>query len=106
VEYGDERDPKMRAFLEEIAPMNNVEKIRKPMMVVAGKNDPRVPVSESDQIVAALKRNGRPVWYMVAKDEGHGYQKKANGDFSREKANVFEVVKTGSAQLWLVQSVS
>ena len=81
VEYGDERDPKMRAFLEKIAPMNNVEKIRKPMMVVAGKNDPRVPVSESDQIVAALKRNGTPVWYMVAKDEGHGYQKKANGDF-------------------------
>ena len=81
VEYGDERDPKMRAFLEKIAPMNNVEKIRKPMMVVAGKNDPRVPVNESDQIVAALKRNGTPVWYMVAKDEGHGYQKKANGDF-------------------------
>jgi hypothetical protein len=81
VEYGDERDPKMRAFLEKIAPMNNVKKIRKPMMVVAGKNDPRVPVSESDQIVAALKRNGTPVWYMVAKDEGHGYQKKANGDF-------------------------
>jgi hypothetical protein len=61
--------------------MNNVEKIRKPMMVVAGKNDPRVPVSESDQIVASLERNGTPVWYMVAKDEGHGYQKKANGDF-------------------------
>jgi dipeptidyl aminopeptidase/acylaminoacyl peptidase len=81
VEYGDERDPKMRAFLEKIAPMNNVEKIRKPMMVVAGKNDPRVPVNESDQIVAALKRNGTPVWYIVAKDEGHVYQKKANGDF-------------------------
>jgi dipeptidyl aminopeptidase/acylaminoacyl peptidase len=81
VEYGDERDPKMRAFLEKIAPMNNVEKIRKPMMVVAGKNAPRVPVSESDQIVASLKRNGTPVWYMVAKDEGHGYQKKANGEF-------------------------
>jgi dipeptidyl aminopeptidase/acylaminoacyl peptidase len=81
VEYGDERDPKMRAFLEKIAPMNNIEKIRKPMLVVAGKNDPRVPVSESDQIAAALEKQGTPVWYMVAADEGHGYQKKANSDF-------------------------
>ncbi|HEX3682477.1 MAG TPA: prolyl oligopeptidase family serine peptidase [Bryobacteraceae bacterium] len=81
VEYGDERDPKMRAFLEKIAPMNNIEKIQKPMLVVAGKNDPRVPVSESDQIVAALKKQGTPVWYIVAKDEGHGYRKKDNADF-------------------------
>jgi dipeptidyl aminopeptidase/acylaminoacyl peptidase len=81
VEYGDERDPKMREFLERIAPMNNIEKIKKPMLVVAGKNDPRVPVSESDQIVAALKKAGTPVWYIMAKDEGHGFQKKANQDF-------------------------
>jgi dipeptidyl aminopeptidase/acylaminoacyl peptidase len=81
VEYGDERDPKMREFLERIAPMNNIEKIKKPMMVMAGKNDPRVPVSESDQIVAALNKQGTPVWYMMAKDEGHGFQKKANRDF-------------------------
>jgi dipeptidyl aminopeptidase/acylaminoacyl peptidase len=81
VEYGDERDPKMREFLERIAPMNNVEKIKKPMMVVAGKNDPRVPVTESDQIVGALKKQGTPVWYVMAKDEGHGFQKKANADF-------------------------
>jgi dipeptidyl aminopeptidase/acylaminoacyl peptidase len=80
-EYGDERDPKMREFLERIAPMNNIEKIKKPMLVVAGKNDPRVPVSESDQIVAALKKEGTPVWYVMAKDEGHGYQKKANQDY-------------------------
>jgi dipeptidyl aminopeptidase/acylaminoacyl peptidase len=81
VEYGDERDPKMREFLERITPMNNLDKIRKPMMVVAGKNDPRVPVSESDQIVAGLKKEGTPVWYLMAKDEGHGYQKKPNQDF-------------------------
>jgi len=81
VEYGDERDPKMRAFLEKIAPMNNIEKIKKPMLVVAGKNDPRVPVSESDQIARALKRQGTPVWYLIANDEGHGFQKKANQDF-------------------------
>jgi dipeptidyl aminopeptidase/acylaminoacyl peptidase len=81
VEYGDERDPKMREFLQRIAPMNNVEKIKTPMMVVAGKNDPRVPVTESDQIVAALKKQGTPIWYVMAKDEGHGFQKKANADF-------------------------
>ena len=81
VEYGDERDPKMREFLERIAPINNIQKIKKPMMVVAGKNDPRVPVSESDQIVAALKKQGTPVWYIVAKDEGHGYEKKTNRDY-------------------------
>jgi dipeptidyl aminopeptidase/acylaminoacyl peptidase len=82
VEYGDERDPKMREFLERIAPMNNIAKIKKPMMVVAGKNDPRVPVSESDQIVAALKKQGTPVWYVMAKDEGHGFQKKNNSDYA------------------------
>ncbi|MGB7844603.1 MAG: alpha/beta fold hydrolase [Candidatus Acidiferrum sp.] len=81
VEYGDERDPKMREFLERIAPMNNIDKIKKPMLVVAGKNDPRVPVSESDQIVAALKKSGTPVWYIMAKDEGHGFQKKPNQDY-------------------------
>jgi len=81
VEYGDERDPKMREFLERIAPMNNIDKIKKPMMVVAGKNDPRVPVSESDQIAAALTKAGTPIWYIMAKDEGHGFQKKPNQDY-------------------------
>jgi dipeptidyl aminopeptidase/acylaminoacyl peptidase len=81
VEYGDERDPKMREYLEKIAPMNNIEKIKKPMFVIAGKNDPRVPVSESQQIADALKKQGTPVWLLIAKDEGHGYRKKANQDF-------------------------
>ena len=81
VEYGDERDPKMRDFLEKIAPMNHVDQIKKPMLVVAGKNDPRVPVSESVQIVAALKKEGTPAWYLMATDEGHGYRKKVNQDF-------------------------
>jgi len=81
VEYGDERDPKMHAFLEKIAPMNNIDKIKKPMLVVAGKNDPRVPVSESEQIVAALKKEGTPVWFLIGKDEGHGFRKKTNQDF-------------------------
>jgi dipeptidyl aminopeptidase/acylaminoacyl peptidase len=81
VEYGDERDPKMREFLEKIAPMNNIDKIKKPMFVIAGKNDPRVPVSESQQIADALKTQGTPVWLLIAKDEGHGYRKKGNQDF-------------------------
>ena len=81
VEYGDERDPQMRAYLEKIAPMNNIEKIKKPMLVIAGKNDPRVPVSESQQIAEALKQAGTPVWLMIANDEGHGYRKKPNQDF-------------------------
>ena len=81
VEYGDERDPKMREFLEKIAPMNSIDKIRKPMFVIAGKNDPRVPVSESQQIADALKKQGTPVWLLIAKDEGHGYRKKVNQDY-------------------------
>ena len=81
VEYGDERDPKMREFLEKIAPMNNIERIKKPMFVIAGKNDPRVPVTESQQIADALKKVDTPVWLMIANDEGHGYRKKPNQDF-------------------------
>ena len=81
VEYGDERDPKMREYLEKIAPMNNIDKIKQPMLVIAGKNDPRVPVSESQQIFDALKKQGTATWLMIAKDEGHGYRKKTNQDF-------------------------
>ena len=81
VEYGDERDPKMREYLGKIAPMNNAEKIKKPMFVIAGKNDPRVPLSESQQIAEALKKQGTPVWYLMAKDEGHGFRKKPIQDF-------------------------
>jgi len=80
-EYGDERDPKMRAFLESIAPMNHVQNITKPIFIVAGANDPRVPKSEADQIVAALQKEGTPVWYLVGKNEGHGFSKKANADY-------------------------
>lgn len=89
VEYGDERDPKMRAFLESIAPVRHAGDIRKPLLVAAGANDPRVPVTESDQIVAAVETNGVPVWYVVGKNEGHGFQKKANSDFLRTVQTVF-----------------
>jgi dipeptidyl aminopeptidase/acylaminoacyl peptidase len=81
VEYGDERDPKMAEFLERIAPLNNAQKITKPLFVVAGANDPRVPKTEAEQIVATLKKQATPVWFLMAKDEGHGFAKKKNADF-------------------------
>jgi dipeptidyl aminopeptidase/acylaminoacyl peptidase len=81
VEYGDERDPAQSEFMERIAALNNAQKITKPMFVVQGANDPRVPKSEAEQIVATLKKQGTPVWYLVGKDEGHGFQKKKNVDF-------------------------
>ncbi|MGH8856404.1 MAG: alpha/beta hydrolase family protein, partial [Telluria sp.] len=81
VEYGDERDPEMRKWMEAMAPANNAAKIRKPLFVVQGKNDPRVPWQEADQIVATVKKNGTPVWYMTANDEGHGFGKKVNADY-------------------------
>jgi len=81
VEYGDERDPKMRAFQMQIAPVKNADKIRKPLFIVQGKNDPRVPQNEAEQMVATLKKQKTPVWYLLAKDEGHGFAKKKNADF-------------------------
>jgi dipeptidyl aminopeptidase/acylaminoacyl peptidase len=81
VEYGDERDPAMREFLLSISPLNNASKITKPMFVVQGKNDPRVPYTESEQMVSTIRKNGGPVWYLLADDEGHGFAKKSNQDF-------------------------
>ncbi len=81
VEYGDERDSTLRAWMERTAPLNNVDQVTKPLFIVQGMNDPRVPRSESEQMVAALKRRGVPVWYLMAKDEGHGFRKKGNQDF-------------------------
>ena len=81
VEYGDERDPEMRKFLEAISPLNNAGKIRKPLFVIQGRNDPRVPYTEAEQIVAQLKKQNTPVWFLMANDEGHGFAKKSNSDF-------------------------
>src|SRR5688500_2745188 len=80
-EYGDERDPAMREFLLSISPLNNASKITKPLFVVQGKNDPRVPYTESEQMVAIIRKNQGPVWYLLADDEGHGFAKKSNQDF-------------------------
>ena len=81
VEYGDERDPATRAFLESIAPLNHAEKIKKPLFVVQGKNDPRVHYSESEQMVAKVREAGQTVWYLRAENEGHGFVRKENSDF-------------------------
>ena len=89
VEYGDERDPQMRAFLESISPLNHVEKMDVPMFVVQGENDPRVPVTEAMQLVSALRERGRTVWYMNALNEGHGYRKKENRDIYQQASVLF-----------------
>lgn len=81
VEYGDERDPKIAAFFEKIAPLNNAHKIKKPMFIIQGKNDPRVPYTEARQMVEKIKNNKGEVWYLEASDEGHGFRKKHNQDF-------------------------
>jgi dipeptidyl aminopeptidase/acylaminoacyl peptidase len=81
VEYGDERDPEMRAFLTKISPLNSAAKISKPLFVIHGKNDPRVSLNEAEQIVSTLEKSSTPVWYLMAKDEGHGFGKKKNQDF-------------------------
>ena len=81
VEYGDERDPEMREFLNSISPTTNAYKITKPLFVVQGFNDPRVPYTEAEQIVDIVRKNDGKVWYLLAKDEGHGFRKKTNRDY-------------------------
>jgi Tol biopolymer transport system component/dienelactone hydrolase len=81
IEYGDERDPAMRKFLKEISPITHADKITKPLLIIQGANDARVPLEESQQIAEALKKKGTPVRMLVAGDEGHGFRKKSNRDF-------------------------
>ena len=89
VEYGDERNPDMEAFLQNISPNNNVDQIQVPMFVVQGENDPRVPVTEAEQVVKSLRDNGKKVWYMNALNEGHGYRKKENRDIYQQAVILF-----------------
>lgn len=89
VEYGDERDTAMYAFLEKISPLTNAGKITKPLFIVQGGNDPRVPRTEAVQMADKVKANGGEVWYLEAKDEGHGFRKKANADFQRYATVMF-----------------
>lgn len=88
-EYGDERDPEMRAFFKQISPLRNAERITAPLFVIQGQNDPRVPVTESEQIVRQVRANGHPVWYMNALNEGHGFARRENQDLMRDLVVLF-----------------
>jgi dipeptidyl aminopeptidase/acylaminoacyl peptidase len=88
-EYGDERLPKMRAYLQRISPLTNAARISKPLLVVQGLNDPRVPASESQQLITKVRARGGEVWYLAARDEGHGFKKKTNRDFYQKTMVAF-----------------
>ncbi|KDA00421.1 S9A/B/C family peptidase [Hyphomonas polymorpha PS728] len=88
-EYGDERDPVIAAFFDEISPLKNASKITKPLFVIQGYNDPRVPYTEAEQILEAVKANGVKAWFLMAMDEGHGFRKKSNREAQREAETMF-----------------
>ena len=79
-EFGDERIPKIREFMERTAPLNNAGKIKTPLLIIQGANDPRVPPTQAASIVATTK-DRIPVWYILAKDEGHGFSQQSNRDY-------------------------
>ncbi|MBV7257456.1 S9 family peptidase [Pacificimonas sp. WHA3] len=89
VEYGDERDPDIAAFFDRISPLKNADKITKPLFILQGANDPRVPASEAEQILAAVKSQGTKAWFVMAMDEGHGFRKKANQDYRLAAETLF-----------------
>ncbi|MGE0596362.1 MAG: alpha/beta fold hydrolase [Hyphomonadaceae bacterium] len=88
-EYGDERDPAMRAVFDRISPLNNMERVNKPLFVIHGANDPRVPVSEAEQVLAAVRANGGEAWLMIAMNEGHGFARRENQEAQREAETMF-----------------
>ncbi len=88
-EYGDERDPEMRAYLDRISPLNNVSRISVPLFIIQGQNDPRVPVTEATQMLEALRERGQTVWFMNALNEGHGYRKRENRDIMQQAMATF-----------------
>jgi len=94
-EYGDERLPRMRAYLQRISPLTNAARISKPLLVVQGLNDPRVPATESQQMVAKIRGRGGEVWYLAARDEGHGFKKKTNRDFYQKAIVTFLAKQAG-----------
>jgi len=99
VEYGDERDAKMREFLQRISPLTNVARIKRPMLIIQGANDPRVPASEASQMLKAIRANGEEAWYLLAKDEGHGFQKKSNRDAQNAAIAAFLKLKLAGQPL-------
>jgi dipeptidyl aminopeptidase/acylaminoacyl peptidase len=79
-EYGDETDPSQRAFMERTAPLTNAGKIAAPVFIAHGKNDVSVPVQESEQMIAALKKAGKAPWVMYATNAGHGFADNRQND--------------------------
>lgn len=88
-EYGDERDPQMRAFFERISPVTQADRIQSALLVAHGVNDPRVPFSEAQQIAEVVRAHGRPVWTVYAENEGHGFAKKDNRDYLTAVISMF-----------------
>lgn len=80
-EYGDERDPSMRSVFERINPSAHADKIRSALLVAHGRNDPRVPFFEAEQIAQRVEAAGQRVWTVFADNEGHGFAKKDNRDY-------------------------
>lgn len=89
LEYGDESDPEMRAYLKSISPTTHADRIVQPLFIAQGANDPRVPQSEADQMVATIRSHGGEVWYFLARDEGHGFRKKSNRDHYNNAVALF-----------------
>lgn len=90
-EYGDETDPEVRAYFERISPLSGAGTIEAALLVAHGENDPRVPLSEAEQIVEDLRARGREAWFFVAHDEGHSFRKRRNRDaFYPVMAQFFE----------------
>jgi dipeptidyl aminopeptidase/acylaminoacyl peptidase len=79
----------MRAVFERINPTTNASKITSALMVVHGRNDPRVPISEAEQIVDILRGQRREVWTVYADNEGHGLAKKNNSDYAHAVEALF-----------------
>lgn len=88
-EYGDERDPEMYEHLQAISPSNSADQITAPLFIIQGYNDPRVPASEAEQILAAVREAGGDPWFLMAMDEGHGFRKQSNVEFQRETETLF-----------------
>jgi len=80
-EYGDERTPEMAEVFARIDPINNAQRIMTSLMIAHGKNDPRVPFSEAEQIAPKVRTNGQTVWTAYADNEGHGFARKENRDY-------------------------
>jgi len=89
LEYGDERKPEVRAFLEQLSPANHADRIRAPLLIVQGRNDPRVPFTEAERMRDAIRAQGGRVWFVMAADEGHGFAKKSNADFQFQATVLF-----------------